>query len=101
MGPGLKLSDTAMLIYVYIQSHSKDDIQLREIQHAMGFASRSSALFHLQKLAAAWLCFNSIELYGGTSILNNDAFAKVKNTRRRPSGISGVFNRVPPSTRLG
>lgn len=55
MGPGLKLSDTAMLIYVYIQSHSKDDIQLREIQHAMGFASPSSALFHLQKLEAAGL----------------------------------------------
>ena len=55
MGPGLKLSDTAMLIYVYIQSHSKDDIQLRQIQHAMGFASPSSAFFHLQKLEAAGL----------------------------------------------
>lgn len=47
------------------------------------------------------LCFDSIELYGGMLIVNNDAFAKVKNIRRRPSVISGVFNRVPPSTRLG
>jgi hypothetical protein len=44
-----------MLIYVYIQSHSRDDVRLREIQHAMGFASPSSALFHLQKLETAGL----------------------------------------------
>lgn len=51
----MKLSETAMLIYVYVKSHSKDDVRLREIQHAMGFASPSSALFHLQKLESAGL----------------------------------------------
>ena len=44
-----------MLIYVYIQSHSGDDLRLRELQRAMGFASPSSALFHLQKLETAGL----------------------------------------------
>ena len=44
-----------MLIYVYIQSHSGNDVKLREVQHAMGFASPSSALFHLQKLETAGL----------------------------------------------
>ena len=44
-----------MLIYVYIRSHSKDDVRLREVQHAMGFSSPSSALFHLQKLETAGL----------------------------------------------
>jgi len=52
---GLKLSETAMLIYVYIQSHAGDEVRLREVQHAMGFASPSSALFHLQKLESAGL----------------------------------------------
>lgn len=44
-----------MLIYVYIQSRPRDDVRLREVQHAMGFASPSSALFHLQKLETAGL----------------------------------------------
>ena len=52
---GPKLSETAMLIYVYIQSHSKDDLRLREVQQAMGWSSPSSALFHLQKLETAGL----------------------------------------------
>ncbi len=51
----LKLSETAMLIYVYILSHSTDDVRLRDIQRAMGFSSPSSALFHLQKLEGAGL----------------------------------------------
>jgi hypothetical protein len=55
MERGQRLSDTAMLIYVYVKSHSKDDIQLRDIQRAMGFSSPSSALFHLQKLETAGL----------------------------------------------
>jgi hypothetical protein len=50
-----KLSETAMLIYVYIQSHSRNDLRLREVQQAMGWSSPSSALFHLQKLEAAGL----------------------------------------------
>jgi len=50
-----RLSETAMLIYVYIRSHPKDDLRLREVQRAMGFASPSSALFHLQKLETAGL----------------------------------------------
>lgn len=44
-----------MLIYVYIQSRTGEDVRLREVQHAMGFASPSSALFHLQKLETAGL----------------------------------------------
>lgn len=52
---GLKLSETAMLIYVYILSHSTDGVRLRDIQRAMGFSSPSSALFHLQKLEGAGL----------------------------------------------
>lgn len=44
-----------MLIYVYIRSRSGDFVKLREVQHAMGFASPSSALFHLQKLETAGL----------------------------------------------
>src|SRR2546425_12011885 len=44
-----------MLIYVYIQSHAGDEVRLREVQHAMGFSSPSSALFHLQKLESAGL----------------------------------------------
>lgn len=51
----LKLSETAMLIYVYISSHSRDDLRLRDVQRAMGFSSPSSALFHLEKLESAGL----------------------------------------------
>ena len=51
----VKLSETAMLIYVYIQSRSGDSVRLRDIQRAMNFSSPSSALFHLQKLESAGL----------------------------------------------
>src|SRR5438477_10735713 len=51
----VKLSETAMLIYVYIQSRSGDSVRLRDIQQAMKFSSPSSALFHLQKLESAGL----------------------------------------------
>jgi hypothetical protein len=44
-----------MLIYVYIQSRSKDTVRLRDIQRAMSFSSPSSALFHLQKLESTRL----------------------------------------------
>lgn len=54
-GSGVKLSETAMLIYVYIKSHSGDGVRLRDIQRAMKFASPSTALFHLQKLESAGL----------------------------------------------
>jgi hypothetical protein len=51
----VKLSETAMLIYVYIQSRSGNSVRLRDIQQAMKFSSPSSALFHLQKLESAGL----------------------------------------------
>src|SRR5438094_986525 len=51
----VKLSETAMLIYVYIQSRSGDSVRLRDIQRAMNFSSPSSALFHLQKLESVGL----------------------------------------------
>src|SRR5207249_7793299 len=51
----VKLSETAMLIYIYIQSRSGDSVRLRDIQRAMNFSSPSSALFHLQKLESAGL----------------------------------------------
>ena len=51
----VKLSETAMRIYVYIDSRSGDGARLRDIQQAMKFQSPSSALFHLQKLEGAGL----------------------------------------------
>ncbi|TMI43353.1 hypothetical protein E6H19_09905 [Candidatus Bathyarchaeota archaeon] len=51
----VKLSETAMLIYVYVKSRHGDSVRLRDIQQAMGFSSPSSALFHLQKLESAGL----------------------------------------------
>ena len=51
----MKLSETAMLIYVYIKSRHGDSVRLRDIQLAMKFSSPSSALFHLQKLESTGL----------------------------------------------
>jgi hypothetical protein len=45
-----EVTGTSLRIYTYLFLHSGRGIGAREVQHALGFKSPSSAIFHLEKL---------------------------------------------------
>jgi len=45
-----EVNGTSLRVYAYLFLHNRRGIGAREVQHALGFRSPSSAIFHLEKL---------------------------------------------------